>query len=90
MEDIKVRVHIPGGDEHPIEAPPDIKVEDFIQELVSGLNLAKVDAEGHPVSWSIDDKNTGKTLNYQKTLEESGVRGGHELYVRREVVAGSR
>jgi hypothetical protein len=89
MEDIKVRVHTQGGDEHPIEAPPDIKVEDFIQELVSGLNLPKVDAEGHAVVWNIDDKSTGKTLKYEKTLEESGVRGGHDLYIRREVVAGS-
>ena len=88
MADLKVKVHTPGGDSHPIEAPKDIKVEDFILEIVNGLNLPKVDADGHPVVWTVDDKNTGKSLDYQSTLEANGVDQGHDLYMRRQVTAG--
>jgi len=87
-EDIKVHVHTQGGTSHPIEAPDDIKTEEFIKELIDGLNLPKVDAEGHVVSWIIDDKDTGRTLDYQSTLAESGVANGHQLYMRRAVTAG--
>jgi hypothetical protein len=88
-EDIKVYVHTPGGDSHPIEAPVDIRTEEFVRELISGLQLPSVDAEGRQVSWTIDDKDTGKTLDYQNTLQEAGVRGGHHLYMRRQVTAGN-
>ena len=90
MTDIKVHVQVPGGDSHSIETPVDIKTEEFIKELVVGLNLPQVDAEGHQVSWRLDNKDTAKTLDYQRTLEESGVRAGHHLYMNRQVVAGSR
>jgi len=89
MAEIRVNVHTPSGDSHPIDAPGDIKAEEFIREVVGGLNLPKVDAEGHPVNWTIDDKETGKTLDYQSTLEAAGVQNGHHLYMRRQVVAGA-
>lgn len=86
--DLRVKIHTPGGDTHPIEAPADIKVEDFILEVVNGLNLPKVDADGHPVVWIVDDKNTGRSLDYQNSLEGNGVQAGHDLYMRRQVTAG--
>jgi hypothetical protein len=88
-EDIKVYVHTQGGATHPIEAPADIKTEEFIKELIAGLDLPKTDAEGHQISWIIDDKDTGKSLDYQNTLAENGVSKGHQLYMRRRVTAGS-
>ena len=88
MADIRVHVHTPSGDSHPIDAPSDIKTEEFIREVVGGLNLPKVDADGHPVNWTIDDKDTGKTLDYQSTLGDSGVQNDHHLYIRRQVIAG--
>jgi hypothetical protein len=90
MPDIRVHIHTQGGASHPIEAPTDIKTEEFIKELIAGLDLPKVDAEGHPVSWTIDDKDTGRTLDYQSTLAEAGVANGHQLYMRRQVTAGCR
>jgi hypothetical protein len=88
MPDIKVHVHTQGGDTHPVQSPPDIKAEEFITQLIEELNLPKVDPEGHPIAWSIDDKDTGKTLEEEKTLEDAGVRTGHHLYLRRQVTAG--
>ena len=46
------------------------------------------DADGHPIAWKIDDKNTGRSLDYQSSLEANGVQAGHDLYLRREPIAG--
>jgi len=89
MQDIRVHVITPAGDSHPIDAPADIKTEEFIKEVVLGLDLPKVDAEGRPVNWTIDDKDTGKTLDQSRTLDAQGVNSGHHLHMRRQVIAGS-
>jgi hypothetical protein len=87
--DIKLHVHTPGGDAHRIEAPDDIRTEEFIHEVVSGLQLPSMDAEGRQVDWTIDDRNTGKTLNLDLTLAQNGVENGHHIYLRRQVTAGA-
>jgi len=87
--DIKVQVHTPGGEIETIEAPSDIKAGELIRELTSALNLPREDADGHQISWTIDNKDTGKTLKDESTLEECGVRAGHHLAMRRNVTAGS-
>jgi hypothetical protein len=88
--DIRVHVITQAGDTHPIDAPPDIKTDDFIREVVLGLNLPKVDAEGHPINWRIDNKDTGKPLEGQHTLAECGVQTGHHLHMWRRIIAGGR
>lgn len=88
MADIKVKVVTMGGEEKDIETPTDIKAEDFIKELVTALQLPLTDPEGQPVSWRIDDKDTGKTLDGAKTLEENEVKEGHRLSLIRATVAG--
>jgi len=65
-----------------------MKTEEFIKEVVAGLDLPKIDAEGRPVNWTIDDKDTGKTLDQQRTLDAQGVSAGHHLHMRRQVIAG--
>lgn len=85
----KVKIFTQGGDEHDIETPLDIKASEFSEELAIALKLPKTDAEGHPVSWRIDDKDTGKTLEGDKTLDQNGVKAGHRLSLIRQVVAGS-
>jgi len=82
--DIRVHVVTQAGDSHPIDTPSDLTVEEFIAEVVAGLDLPSVDAEGRPVNWTIDDKDTGKTLDSQTTLHEANVGSGHQLYLRRQ------
>jgi len=57
-------------------------------ELLLALNLPRVDAESHPISWRLDNKDTGRTLEGDKTLGENGVKAGHRLSLIRQVVAG--
>ena len=85
---VKVKVTTMGGDEKEIETPLDIKADEFIRELVIALGLPVTDVEGHQVSWRIDDKDTGRTVDGQKSLDENGVREGHRLSLIRATIAG--
>jgi hypothetical protein len=87
--DPRVKIGTPGGEEYEVEAALDLRAADFINELTLALNLPRTDAEGRPVSWRLDNKDTGRTLDGQRTLENNGVRGGHRLSLIRQVVAGA-
>jgi hypothetical protein len=87
-KEIEVKLITMGGEEKDIETPTDIKAEDFIKELAAALRLPVDDREGRPVSWRIDNKETGKTLDGAKTLEENEVREGHRLILMRTTAAG--
>jgi hypothetical protein len=86
--EVKVKVTTIGGDERDIQTPLDIKTGDFIKELVIALKLPQVDAENHQISWRLDNKDTGTTMDADKTLEENGVKEGHHLNLIRATVAG--
>jgi len=86
--DIKVKVATMDGEKREIETPPDIKVDEFIKELAIALSLPVTDANNSPVVWRMDNKDTGRTLDNSKTLDENGVRDGHTLTLLRSTVAG--
>ena len=87
--EIKVTVITIGGEKHEVEVPLDIRAEDFTKELIAALKLGVTDAEGHPISWRIDDKDTGRTLEGSKTMDENGVKEGHQLILLRNTTAGN-
>lgn len=87
-KDIKVKVSTIGGEEHDIETPIDITVDDFIRELAVALNLPMRDAEGHPINWRLDDIDTGRSLDNQSSFEANKVDDGHRLSLLRQTVAG--
>ena len=87
-EVLRITVVTMAGEEREIEAPPDIPVSEFITELVSALSLPRTDAEGNAISWRLDNRDTGQTMEGEKTLGENGVRGGHRVSMIRQTVAG--
>jgi uncharacterized ubiquitin-like protein YukD len=86
--EIKVTVFTMGGEQNDIEVPPDMRTDEFLQQLAIALTLAVNDANGNPVNWRLDNKDTGRTLEGHKTIEENGVRDGHRLSLLRQTVAG--
>jgi WXG100 protein secretion system (Wss), protein YukD len=84
MADIEFTVHTADGRKHVVEVPADINAAEFLHELEAGLELATVDAEGNPIEWSAHNKDLGRALDREKSLEENGVRRGSHLrlYVR--------
>jgi len=89
MADIKVTVVTIGGENHEVEVPPDIRADDFIKELISALKLPVTDAEGHSISWRLDNKDTGRTLEAGRSIAENNVRDGHRLMLIRATTAGT-
>ena len=85
---LELTVITPGGDEFPIEAPPDLRVAEFLGELKRELKLAARDGDGNPVEWKLTDKTAGRELQQTQTLEQNGVEGRHLLSLVRETVAG--
>jgi uncharacterized ubiquitin-like protein YukD len=84
---VNIKVFTIGGEERDVEAPLSIKTEEFIKELVIALRLPLTDAEGHQLNWRVDNKDTGATLDPDKTLEENRVKEGHRLMLIRATVA---
>lgn len=87
-KDIKINIVTIGGNEFEVEALTNINTEDMLKELVLSLGLGFIDAAGRPIVWCFDDKNTGKTLELSKTLEENEVGEGHQLIIHRATYAG--
>lgn len=86
---IKVNVITQSGDEHEIETPTDIKAGEFCDEVVQALDLPRNDADGAAIAWRMDNKDTARTLDADKTLDENGVQDKHSLQLIRQVVAGA-
>jgi hypothetical protein len=86
--DYQLQVTTPNGDPHTVEAPKDMQVDLFVQQLTPELRLAAVDAAGHPVVWYLHSKATGRALQTEQTLEQNGVQTGDSLYLVRQTVAG--
>ena len=88
MNSITVRLLTMGGDECDIETPIDIKVKDFMLEVVIALQLPLADAGNNSINWRIDSKDLGRTLDSDRTLEQNGVFNGHRLLLIRQTLAG--
>jgi hypothetical protein len=88
MEEIQLQVTTPNGDPHDVMAPPNMRVDAFIRELMPALRLASTDAQSHPIVWHLYSKENGRELEAEQTLEQNGVRAGHRLNLIRRTVAG--
>ncbi len=76
------------GEVKEVETPIDMIVDEFIKELIIALQLPLLDANEFPIIWRIDNKDTGKTLAFDQTLEQNGVLEGHRLILLRATTAG--
>ncbi|HEY6303627.1 MAG TPA: EsaB/YukD family protein [Terriglobales bacterium] len=80
MSDIALHVSTEDGKTHHVDVPPDIKTEEFLKELLEGIPPS--DGNRQAADWSLHDKDTGRPLQPDKTLEENGVRAGQNLLLR--------
>jgi hypothetical protein len=87
-EAVRLKLFTQGGEEHDIETSLDIPTADFITEVVTALDFPTADADGQPIPWRLDNKDTSRTLDPTKTLEQNGVRSHHTLSLIRPVIAG--
>lgn len=88
MSDYNIQIHTMEGNTQSVQVAPDTSVEELFQDVIDFLQLPRRDAEGQPISWSLFDKDIGQDLQQGLSVEESGVREGHHLHLRRATVAG--
>lgn len=87
-KDITLTVISMGGDKHEVQTPNDILCDDLISELCAAFQMAKKDAEGNPITYRLDNKDTGRSLPGRYKLSSAGVRDGQMLALMRVTVAG--
>jgi hypothetical protein len=80
---IKLYVHLKDGSTHQVEVREDQRTEAFIAEFLSTGNRTVKKREA--ANWILDDKDTARTLDHEKSLAANGVQDGHHLYLRRRV-----
>ncbi|MFL6211947.1 MAG: TIR domain-containing protein [Pyrinomonadaceae bacterium] len=86
--EIKLKIITMGGEEMEITTPDDITVGDFIRELRLAINLPFIDTDGRPITWQLDNKDTGQTLDSRKIFVAQGVVEGHHLSFIRTTATG--
>jgi hypothetical protein len=80
MSDIQLHIrNKEDGKDHVIDCPADLKVMDFLDELIDGLQLPSG-------AWVLDDEETGIRLDPQGTLSNNRVLQGHHLRLHRNGV----
>lgn len=77
MADIRIHIHTADGRTESIEAPANLKLGDFLDDLVDALKLDHA-------RWMIFDKSTNSSLDRNRTLEANGVKPGDHLYLSEE------
>lgn len=76
-----------GGKKTIVELPDDVPMNRLVPALVSSLNLP-VHQAGNPISYRLDNPETGERLGEDATLAQAGVEAGAVLSLFPEVTAG--
>jgi WXG100 protein secretion system (Wss), protein YukD len=87
-EYISLKIYSMGGTELEVEAPIDISIDSLVAQLLTCFQLPFKNAESHSINWRLDNMDTGRSLEFNKTLRECGVESGHRLMLLRQTVAG--
>lgn len=72
-----------------VEVPDNVPMNRLIPALVSRLGLP-TDQDGQPVTYRLDNRDTGERIGDEQTLAEAGVRDGTILALFPEIIAGGR
>jgi hypothetical protein len=82
-EDVTFHVHAEDGKTHTVQDSPTVTPREIIRGLVESRLVTGVDHRGRHIEWCLEDRETRRTLDSAKSLQENGVRSGHHVYLRR-------
>ncbi len=75
------------GTKTQVQVPNDVPMNRLVPALVSRLGLP-TDQDGQPVTYRLDNRETGQRIGEEQTLAEAGVQDGTILALFPEVTAG--
>ncbi len=76
---VELRIHGDDGHADRVDAPEDLSALELLREFLHARGRPYSDAQGHPLPWKLEDRQTGTVLQLDKTLEQNGIRSGQEL-----------
>ena len=76
-----------GGKKTIVELPDDVRLEDLVPALVNSMQLPTQQG-GNPITYRLDNPDTGERLRDEETLAEAGVETDAVLSLLPEVTAG--
>src|SRR5262245_16859728 len=79
MPDISIHVQAENKARQSVHAPSDMNTQEFLNELLEGFDLLRNNGGGSRLNYRLEDRQTGRVLDLEKTLEENDVRGGETL-----------
>lgn len=79
MPDISIHVQAENKGRQSVHAPSDMNTQEFLNELLEGFDLLRNNGGGSRLNYRLEDRQTGRVLDLEKTLEENDVRGGETL-----------
>jgi hypothetical protein len=71
-----------------VSLPNDVSVQELLPELVTTLGVPVTGPDGRPISYRMDSKALGRSIQEEETLEEAAVPDGDRLILSPVVVAG--
>lgn len=88
MAQSNVIIQLPSGEVKTVSLPNDVSVQELMPELVTTLGVPVTGPDGRPISYRIDSKSLGRSIQEEETLEEAAVPEGDRLILSPVVVAG--
>ena len=90
MAQVRIAIHDPiGASKTIVEVPDDVPMNRLIPALVTQMNLP-VQQGSNPISYRLDQRETGQRLADDQTLAEAGIGADMVLTLQPEVTAGRR
>ena len=89
MPNTNVIIQLPSGETKNVSLPNDVSVQELMPELVTTLSVPVTGPDGRPISYRMDSKSLGRSLQEEETLKEAVVPEGDRLILSPVVVAGA-
>jgi hypothetical protein len=84
---LELTLHLPEGKIVPVVAPNDKNTGEFLRELVANVPLPVADDQGNQLEWRAENKDLGRFLAPDKTLQENGTSQKSHLYLTSRLAA---
>jgi hypothetical protein len=89
MPNANVMIQLPSGEVKTVSLPNDVSMQELMPELVTTLGVPVTGPDGRPISYRMDSKSLGRSLQDEETLQEASVPDGDRLILSPVVVAGA-
>jgi hypothetical protein len=89
MAQTNITIQLPSGEGKTVSLPNDVSIQELLPELITTLGVPVTGPDGRPISYRLDSKSQGRSVQEEETLEEASIPDGDRLILSPVVVAGA-